>query len=389
MIKLVVRGGYGLYYNLIDRIGSEDQIALNPPNIINFNTRTDAAGSAVAGVTLNGGLPANLLSPNNIQIRNIQVRAGNPNAQTPYIQQMSVGVQYQFGKDWFAEANYVHTKGTKLYTLRDLNQPLPNQPNTRPFPQFGLIEYRDDNGISNYNGFETTLDKRFADGYTVRAVYTLSKSKDNSGEHLTSGGSNSLPDNSRDLTNWYGYSDFDVRHRFVVNGIWEIPFGKSKPYFQDGIAGAILGGWDLTGSLNVRSGRPFTVTQSGDPLKLGSLSTELADLVGDPNVTNQTVDNFFNTAAFAPLTAATTRFGLQPRNSLRGPGFASLDMAVHRRFNLGRENTNLEFRWEIFNVLNRANFGLPNRTINGGGFGTITTLQGDPRIMQFALRLNF
>jgi Carboxypeptidase regulatory-like domain/TonB dependent receptor/TonB-dependent Receptor Plug Domain len=387
--KLVVRGGYGLYYNLIDRIGSEDQIALNPPNIINFNTRTDAVGSAVAGVTLSGGLPANLLNPNNIQIRNIQVRAGNPNAQTPYVQQMSIGVQYQLGNDWFAEANYVHTKGTKLYTLRDLNQPLPNQPNTRPFSQFGLIEYRDDNGISNYNGFETTLDKRFSNGYTIRAVYTLSQSKDNSGEHLTSGGSNSLPDNSRDLTNWYGPSDFDVRHRFVVNGIWELPFGKSKPYFQNGIAGAILGGWDLTGSLNVRSGRPFTVTQSGDPLKLGSLSTTLADLVGDPNVTNQTVDNFFNTAAFAPLTGTTTRFGLQPRNALRGPGFASLDMAVHRRFNLGRENTNLEFRWEVFNVLNRANFGLPNRTINGGGFGTITTLQGDPRIMQFALRLSF
>lgn len=387
--NFVVRGGYGIYYNLIDRIGSEDQIALNPPNIINFNTRTDAVGSAVAGVTLSGGIPSNLLNPANISIRNIQLRAANPNASTPYIQQMSIGVQYQFFNSWLAEANYVHTKGTKLYTLRDLNQPLPNTPNSRPFPQFGLIEYRDDNGISNYNALETTLDKRFSNGYTVRAVYTLSKSKDNSGEHLTSGGSNSLPDNSRDLSNWYGYSDFDVRHRFIVNGIWELPFGKGKQFFQNGFAGAILGGWDLTGSLNVRSGRPFTVTQSGDPLKLGSLSTELPDLVGDPTVSSQTVDNFFNTAAFAPLTGATTRFGLQPRNTLRGPGFAELDFAVHRRFGLKRENTNLEFRWEVFNALNRANFGLPNRTINGGGFGTITTLQGDPRIMQFALRLSF
>ncbi len=387
--KFVVRGGYGLYYNLIDRIGSEDQIALNPPNIINFNTRTDTPGSAVAGVTLNGGLPANLLNPNNIQIRNIQVRAGNPEAATPYIQQMSVGVQYQFGNNWFAEANYVHTKGTKLYTLRDLNQPLPNQPTTRPFPQFGLIEYRDDNGISKYDGFETTLDKRFSNGYTIRAVYTLSQSKDNSGEHLTSGGSNSLPDNARDLSNWYGPSDFDVKHRFVVNGIWELPFGKNRAFLNEGIGAAILGGWTLTGSLNARSGRPFTVTQSGDPLRLGSLSTTLADLVGDPTVDNPTVDGFFNTAAFQTLNNSTMRFGLQPRNSLRGPGFASLDMAVHRRFGLGRENTNLELRWEVFNALNRANFGLPNRTVNGGGFGTITTLQGDPRIMQFALRFNF
>ncbi|CAN5578333.1 hypothetical protein BH18ACI1_BH18ACI1_05550 [soil metagenome] len=151
----------------------------------------------------------------------------------------------------------------------------------------------------------------------------------------------------------------------------------------------MLGGWDLTGSLNTRSGRPFTVTQSGDPLKLGSLSTTLADLVGDPNVSTPNVDGFFNTAAFQALPGTLMRFGLQPRNSLRGPGFASLDLAIHRRFGLGRENTNLEFRWEVFNALNRANFGLPNRTVNSSSFGTITTLQGDPRIMQFAVRFNF
>jgi hypothetical protein len=252
-----------------------------------------------------------------------------------------------------------------------------------------LIEYRDDNGISRYNALETTLDKRFSNGWTLRAVYTLSESKDNSGEHLTSGGSSSFPDNARDLSNWYSYSDFDVRHRFVVNGIWELPFGKGRRYFTNGIGAAILGGWELAGSLNTRSGRPFTVTQSGDPLRLGSLSTTLADQVGDPTFSNPTVDGWFNTAAFARLDNSTLRFGNQRRNTLRGPGFASLDFAVHRKFGLGRENTNLELRWEVFNALNRANFGLPNRTVNGGGFGTITTLQGDPRIMQFALRFNF
>ncbi|NJM52380.1 MAG: TonB-dependent receptor [Blastocatellia bacterium] len=322
--KFVIRGGYGMYFNLLDRIGSEDQIALNPPNIINFNTRTDAAGSAVGGVTLNGGLPANLLSPNNISIRNIQVRAANPNAVTPYIQQMSIGGQYELFKDWLVEANYVHTKGTKLYTLRDLNQPLPNTANSRPFPQFGLVEYRDDNGVSNYDAFEMTVDKRFADGYTIRLAYTLSQSKDNSGEHLTSGGSSSFPDNARDLSNWYGFSDFDVRHRVVVNGIWELPFGKNKSYFQSGIGGTILGGWVLTGSMNTRTGRPFTVTQSGDPLRLGSLTTTLADLVGNPTIENQTVDRWFNQSAFQLLTGTTTRFGLQPRNSLRGPGLPLL-----------------------------------------------------------------
>lgn len=387
--NFVVRGGYGIFYNLIDRIGSEDQIALNPPNVINFNSRTDAPGSIVGGVTLSGGIPANLLNPANISIRNIQLRAANPESETPYIQQGSIGFQYQFLNNWFVEANYVHTRGTKLYTLRDLNQPLPGQPGTRPFSQFGLIEYRDDNGISRYNALETTLDKRFSNGYTIRAVYTFSNSKDNSFEHLTGGGSGSFPDNARDLSNWFGPSDFDVRHRFVVNGIWELPFGRGRAFLNEGIGAAIFGGWTLTGSLNTRSGRPFTVTQSGDPLRLGSLSTTLPDLIGDPTVENPTVDGFFNTAAFRALPSGATRFGDQPRNSLRGPGFASLDMAIHRRFGLGRENTNLELRWEVFNVLNRANFGLPNRNISSSSFGTITTLQGDPRIMQFAVRFNF
>jgi hypothetical protein len=388
--KFVIRGGYGIFYSLLDRIGSEDQIALNPPFVINLNTRTDTAGSAVAGVTLQGGLPANLLSTSNIRVQNVQLRAANPDAKTPYEQQFSIGAQYELANGWFTEANYVHTKGTHLFTLRDLNQPLPNGGSvTRPFSQFGLIEYRDDNGFSRYDALETTFDKRFANGWTLRAVYTLSKSTDNSGEHLTSGGSNSFPDNARDLSNWVGPSDFDVRHRFVVNGIWDLPFGKGQHFFKDGIAGAILGGWELAGSLNMRSGHPFTVTQSGDPLKLGSLSTELADLVGDPKLDNPTVDGWFNTAAFKALPSGTTRFGNQPRNVLRGPAFSTLDFSVHRKFPLWNEATNLEFRWEVFNVLNEANFGLPNRTVNGGGFGTITTLQGDPRIMQFALRLNF
>jgi hypothetical protein len=324
----------------------------------------------------------------------VQLRAANPNASTSYIQQYSIGFQRELAGDWLAEIAYVGSKGTHLYTLRDLNQPLPGQTNLSraqrfPFPAFGLVEYRDDNGISNYNSMEATLDKRFRRGYTIRAAYTFSKSLDNSFEHLTSGGSNSFPQNARDLHSWYGLSDFNVRHRFVANGIWELPLGHGRKYFQDGIASALLGGWELSGDFNVRSGKPFTVTQSGDPLSLGSLSTTLPDLVADPRVSNQTIERWFDPTAFRVLTATTNRFGTEGRNVLIGPGFASLDFSIHRRFGLGAESRYLDFRWEVFNALNRANFGLPNRTINSSNVGTITTLAGDPRVMQFALRLNF
>jgi hypothetical protein len=387
----VVRGGYGIYYNLLDRMGSEDQLSLNPPFLVNFNFTSNTITPAATFTT---GFPPSTLDPATVNLAQVQLRAANPNASTSYIQQYSIGIQRELAGDWLAEIAYVGSKGTHLPTLRDLNQPLPGQTNlTRAqrfrFPAFGLVEYRDDNGISNYNSMEATLDKRFNRGYTVRAAYTFSKSLDNSFEHLTSGGSNSFPQNARDVHSWYGLSDFDVRHRFVANGIWELPFGRGRKYFQEGVSAKLLGGWELSGSFNVRSGKPFTVTQSGDPLSLGSLSTPLPDLLADPRVSNQTIDRWFNPAAFQLLTATTNRFGSEGRNVLIGPGFASLDFSIHRQFGLGTESRYLDFRWEVFNALNRANFGLPNRTINSSNVGTITTLAGDPRVMQFALRLNF
>ncbi len=391
MANWVVRGGYGIYYNLIDRIGSEDQLSLNPPFLVNFNFTSDAINPAL---NLGTGFAPNTLDPSTVNLQRVQLRAANPNSSTPRIQQYSLGVERQIGRDWLAEIAYVGTRGAHLFTLRDLNQPLPGQTSLPraarfPFPAFGLIEYRDDNGISNYNSMEATLDKRFSRGWTLRAVYTLSKSLDNSFEHLTSGGSNSFPQNARDLHSWYGPSDFDVRHRFVINGIWELPFGRGRTYFQKGLGATLLGGWELTGDFNVRSGRPFTVTQSNDPLSLGSLSTTLPDVIGDPRVSSPTVDRWFNPNAFQLVTSSTNRFGTEGRNVLYGPSFASLDLSVHRRFGLGTETRYLDFRWEVFNALNRANFGLPNRTLNSSNVGTITTLAGDPRVMQFALRLNF
>jgi hypothetical protein len=399
----VLRGGYGIYYNLIDRIGSEDQLSLNPPFLVNYNFTSDAFTPALR---LSAGFASDTLSPEKVDVRRVQLRAANPNARTPYMQQWSLSLQRQFGRDWLTEVSYVGSKGTHLMTLRDLNQPLPgakpaavNDPDPNisfparslffPYPAYGLIEYRDDNGISNYHSMEVTLDKRFSHGWTTRVAYTLAKSLDNSFEHLTSGGSNSFPQNARDVRSWYGSSDFDVRHRLVINGIWELPFGKGRALLRNGVSAAVLGGWTIAGSFNFRSGLPFTVTQSGDPLSLGSLSTTLPDLIGDPRVSAPTVERWFDPRAFRALPNGLNRFGTEGRNILRGPNFASLNLGIHRRFGLGAETRYLEFRWEMFNALNRANFGLPNRDLQSSSVGTITTLAGDPRVMQFALRLNF
>ncbi|HXG85074.1 MAG TPA: TonB-dependent receptor [Pyrinomonadaceae bacterium] len=390
----VIRGGFGTSYNLVDRLGSEDQLSLNPPLFVGYSFQSDTLNPALNFRT---GFAPNVLDPANVDPSKVLLRTSNPEARTPYVHQASISLQHSFGRDYIAEVSYVTTRGRHLMTLRNLNQPTPGpKPSTIndanplisiparaaffPFPAFGVIQYRDDNGYSNYNSLEATLDKRFSNGWTTRAVYTLSKSEDNDF---------SFGQNQTDFDAGFGASDFDVRHRFVLNGIYQLPFGGKGAYFKKGFGAALLGGWELSGSLNTRTGRPFTVTQSGDPLSLFGRSTTLPNLVGDPAISDRTVNRWFDPTAFQVLPAGSTDFGNAGRNILRGPGFASLDLGIHRKFSLGSETRFLDLRWELFNALNRANFGLPNRTINSSNVGTITTLAGDPRVMQFAARFNF
>jgi hypothetical protein len=387
----VIRAGYGIYYNLLDRLGSEDQLSLNPPFLVNFNFTSNTITPAATFTT---GFPSNALDPSTVNLTQVQLRAVNQLSRSPYLQQYGLNIQHQFGKQWLAEVGYVGTRGTHLPTLRDLNQPLPGQTSLAraqrfPYPRFGLIEYRDDNGISRYDSMEARVERRFGTDYSIHAVYTFSKSLDNSFENLTTGGSNAFPQNARDLHSWYGLSDFDVRHRFVFSGIWDLPFGHDRRFANSGFSARLFGDWKLAATLNTRTGRPFTVTQAGDPLSLGVLSVTLPDLIGDPRISSPTVERWFNAAAFRTLNTNTNRFGSEGRNTLVGPSFASLDFAIHRRFGFWGEDRYMDFRWEVFNALNRANFGLPNRVINSADVGTVTTLAGDPRVMQFALRFQF
>ena len=140
----------------------------------------------------------------------------------------------------------------------------------------------------------------------------------------------------------------------------------------------------MSGIYTKRSGRPFTVNQSGN--NVGTNMTGLPNVSGD-TAGPETVDKWFNTAAFTAVASGT--FGNELRNRLTGPGFQNVDLTVQRMFHLGARVT-ANLRWDIFNVFNTVNFGLPNRNISDAAtFGTISSLSSDPRIMQFAVRLGF
>ncbi|MEO5898015.1 MAG: TonB-dependent receptor [Vicinamibacterales bacterium] len=380
--RTVLRSGYGIFYNLIDRIGSEDQLALNPPGLRNIRLRSSSTVTPV--FFMRDGFPAGYLDPANIVLSRLTLRTADRNAAAAQFQNFSGGIETQIGTSYVASIDVIGARGKNLAILRNLNQPLAGTRDANgplPYPSLGNVQYREHSGESNYKGADFSLERRFSLGYGFRASYTLGESRDQAPEHLSA--SSGRPQNGRDLSTWEGPSDFDVRHRFVGSFVSELPFGAGKPWLNDGVGAAILGGWTLSGIYTARSGMPFTVTQSTN--NVGAGATGLPDVVGDPQG-QRTVDNWFNVAAFAPVPSG--QFGNAGRNTVRGPRYATFDTSLQRRFPLAG-TANAVIRWDVFNVTNRPNFGLPNRNVPGVSAGTITTLAGDGRIMQFALRIEF
>jgi hypothetical protein len=379
--RTVVRGGWGIFYNLFDRVGSEDQLALNVPGLVN-NSITQTSGSPV--FLLRDGLPTNFLTlpdldPANGGLRRLRIRAVSNDAPKTTINQASIGIQREIMDGLIANADFVYTRGTNLASLVNLNQPLPtaagkNALGPVPYPNFGFIEWRAQDGKSEYKGVDVGIDKRFARGYAFGVAYTLGDSKDNTSEQLTTQGSNAFPQDSRNFGSWYGPSDYDVRHRFTTNFVVNLPLGNN----------VIARDWVYSGIYAWRSGRPFTVSQGNN--NVGQNMTGLPSVVGDTDGP-ETVDQWFSTSAFQAVPSGT--FGDEQRNRLRGPSYQTFDMTLQRiiKFSGGVSAT---LRWDVFNLFNTTTFGLPNRNLSDGGtFGTITSLAGDPRIMQLAVRLAF
>ncbi len=399
----VIRGGYGIYYSLFERFGSEDQLALNLPFLLNKTLASNTAPVLIA----KNGFPANFLDPATVNLAQptaFRIRAVNPNDPAPMIQQWSFGVQHRLPSDLIAEINYVGTHSKNLYVLNDFNQPLiTNNVSTgvKPFANFGYIEYANTIGRGNYNGVEATLSRAFRSGMSFRAAYTYSRSLDNTPQELE--GNSGAPPNGRDYNFWYGNSDFDIPHRLALSYVYELPFGHGKSFLNDGVLSYIFGGFRTSGIYTFYSGHPFTVNEGGtlnsalDPF---GQATAVPNVIGTPQVVGNPDCWYFasqNKACQALSPNGSNAFVLLPagqvgnshRNTLRGPHTNVFDAALLREFPLGGERTNLEFRWEVFNVTNTPEFGQPNNNFSSGAAGQITTLSGDPRVMQFALRLSF
>ncbi|MGH9158663.1 MAG: hypothetical protein ACRD2X_01580 [Vicinamibacteraceae bacterium] len=184
---------------------------------------------------------------------------------------------------------------------------------------------------------------------------------------------------------WHGPSGYDTRHRTVISYVYELPFGAGRRWLHDagGALQGVVGGWQLAGITTLTTGRPFTVTlQTG----VNNGAPSWPDRVGSGTLDEPTVDLWFNPDDFQAPPSNT--YGNSGRGILYAPGHVNFDMSLSKRFSLaGRSN--VEFRWDAFNLFNHPGFGFPNASVGDPNAGRITTTTVDNRSMQFALKLNF
>jgi hypothetical protein len=253
----------------------------------------------------------------------------------------------------------------------------------RPFLGFASINTIENWFNSTYNSMQVSAEKRFKGDSLARLSYTYSKSlTDNQTDRSTA--TQSLYDRALD----YGPSQQDRRHIFSLSYVYHLPFFRD----EKGFVGKALGGWELAGITSAASGSPLTVTSSGiDPAALGFLGTSAAggrpDVNRNPNLPLRTVAQWFDPTAFTLVPAGLTRPGDSPRGVIIGPGYQKWDMNLGKTFKL-KENINLQFRAEAYNVFNHTNLLGVSTSFGSSTFGQVTSTR-DPRIIQFALKLAY
>jgi Carboxypeptidase regulatory-like domain len=306
-----------------------------------------------------------------------------------YSQTWSGGIQYELFPSTMVEVSYMGTwtLGADNATVHNVPEPGsgPIQPR-RPIPQLSRINSIRFDGKSIYHGVTFKAERRLANNYAYNVSYTLSHSKDDASSPGPTESETNFPQNVRNIfdeTGEWALSSFDHRHQFIASGVYQLPFFRG----MGRLAEVVLDGWRVNAIVLVQSGSPFTVNLSVDRANIGAGPAQRPDQVRDPNLPGgeQTPERWFDTEAFvlqAPFT-----FGNAPRNSVVGPGFANVDFALAKTWRLPGASE-LEFRWEAFNLFNRANFDLPNRIFGNPNFGRIFSAK-NPREMQFGVRFAF
>ena len=405
--RTVLRGAYGLYYDTPSQDyfllqgfqnGGPGSPALNPlPGLGVFNL-TFPAG---APIPYGPNVPIFGSASGSLPTTSISIFAVDPNLRTPYVHNYNLNLQHEVAHGTVLQVSYVGSHGVKLYRVRDLNQatagPASTRQQRRPFgtqfPDFSFINYLETSANSSYNALQTTIRQRLG-GLDLYGTYSWSKSIDDASNGIYSGTRGvAYPQDTNNLRAERALSSFDLRHRVTVNATYELRF---LPNRLRSWPKRLTDGWQVSGIYTGQSGLPITPFLSLDISGTGELN-DRPDLVGDPNAGPRRPNEWFNKAAFAQPVPGT--FGNSARNVIIGPTLSAVDFSVTKLLKVA-EHASLQFRAEVFNAFNRANFSLPNVDFNAAAFGTISETpdvtagnprlgEGGPRVVQFGLKVIF
>jgi hypothetical protein len=421
--KTAIRSGFGTYYTLIDNLA----FLLNsiPP----YNGAATFTGSLFNALPITAGVqprpacsptvpaPCTTYAPQGVQA----------DAKTPTLQNWNFSIEQQLASNTTLRVAYIGSHGYHGFLSLDPNT-VPAQicatatcatggqaaargvvtqgqqyipvvaAGGRPNPYVGAGFFWTTQGNSSYNGLQVDLTRRLSRGLQVRGNYTWSKNLDMNSSLTGAQASNQaqmLMDRSNLRRDW-GPAAFDVRHQSAISFHYDLPFGPGQPWLQAnrGAVSKIVGGWQLNSITTLLSGFPFTpligANRSGNgdtrnPDRPDFNPAYTGDIIkGNPN-------QWYDPNAFVLPTVGT--FGNVGRSALRGPGLATVDLSVNKDTRI-HERFNLQFRAEFFNLLNRANFGVPNTTVFSGtafaaSAGLITATTTTSRQVQGSLKLIF
>jgi len=379
--KTVIRSGYGIYYGANQNDDFSDPLESAVPRY-GFTSSDFASLSYPLDPFITP--QSALYTP----------KAIDRHRKDLYYENWNIIVQQQLPGNFLLQTGYVGGVGHHLFDRYQINliNPLTGK---RPLAQFSQFGFKGNDANNTFSAWQTSLTRRFTGGFLWQTQYMwshgITDASIGAGESVTIQNMSCRACDRSD-------SPYDIRHTMTSNAIYELPFGAGKRFLNDrDVASRVLGGWELSGIATASTGRPVNITikRSASQLLDGNTSSQRPNLVPGVSIyaANQTIDNWFNPAAF--MLPAKGTWGNLGRNIARGPGYYEFDTALQKKFAL-TERFNLSFRAEAFNLFNHPVYASPSGNISSSNFGRITSLlnsgavgTGTPRRLQFTLRLNF
>jgi hypothetical protein len=375
--EMVVRAGFGIYTNQA-AYSILQNLAENMPFFL-VKSVTNSSASALTTENILAQSPTGAIGANGV----------NHDYRIEYNEVWNLSVQRAITPNTAVEAEYVGSRTVHADSATTVNVPLPRASaiqGRRPYPNLAAFTTIRWDGWAKFNALTVKVTRRFRSGLSFDADYTFSKSLDDASDAGTTNAEYNLPQNAYAPGLEAGPSSFDHRHRLTANAVYDFPLARDSAGWRH----RLLGDWTGSGIVIIQSGAPFTVNLSSaqDVANIGlinGMNVERPNMVANANNGPKMPAEWFDTAAFTlPVPYV---FGNSGRNVVIGPGLATLDLSLQKKWSL-RESQLLEFRVDSFDALNHPNFNLPGRIFGASNFGVITSAQ-DAREVQFAVKFIF